>query len=61
MKKRKQRRSKNASHRPRTAWPAELVQKDVEAFREWVASGEADKPITAEELQRMLALASRIK
>jgi hypothetical protein len=39
----------------------EQAQKDYEAFKEWIASGEANKPITAEELQRMLLLASKIK
>ena len=65
MKKRKHCRSKTTSHRPisqkHCAWPQEQVQKDYEAFKEWIASGEASKPITAEELNRMLLLASKIK
>lgn len=39
----------------------EQTQQDYEAFREWIASGDASKPISADELQRMSLLASKIK
>ena len=64
MKKPKHGRSKTTSRRPiskHCACPQEQVQNDYEAFKQWIASGEASKPITAEELNRMLLLASKFK
>jgi hypothetical protein len=37
------------------------TQNDYDAFKAWVASGEASKPITLDELNRMLRLASKIE
>ena len=65
MKKPKRGRSKTTSHRPLSQMnnvsQREQTQKDYEAFKGWIASGEADKPITADELNRMLLLAAKIK
>ena len=65
MSKSKRRRPKRPSYRPlsqkHSAWPQEQVQNDYDAFKQWIASGEADKPITPEELNRMLQLAAKIK
>jgi hypothetical protein len=49
------------NQRPSVAIQQEQAQKDYEAFKEWIASGEASKPITTDELQRMLLLVSKIK
>jgi len=61
MKKRSRRFRSLPSRNKTSAKQQEQTQKDVEAFREWIASGEANKPVTLDELQGMLVLASKIK
>ena len=48
-------RGKNATQQQ------DQTQEDYAAFKEWVGSGEASKPITLDELNRMLRLASKIE
>ena len=58
MSNRKQRLSRNIRKRPEQQ---EQAQQDYAAFKEWIASGESSKPLTAQELKQMLLVASKIR